>query len=165
MESNNQKSNKDSSSNYLMINGERITVSHEVYQMIRKENNHIRYSARSEYRCAQKSFSACQGDCQNCRYRTNGRFWTEDEFNAERILSMAAECNVEAEVLSAITMERVYAAAEQRVQYGGRMLRMRFEDNLSNREIAEILGVSHTIINRRMAYLISYFKASSKLFF
>jgi len=33
------ESNEKTSTYFLTVNGEKITVSHEVYQMIRKENN------------------------------------------------------------------------------------------------------------------------------
>lgn len=57
---------------YLTINRERIPVPESVIKAIRKENNHVRYLARREHRCAQPNYSLCRGDCQLFRIRRCG---------------------------------------------------------------------------------------------
>ncbi len=159
------ESNEKTRTNYLIINGTRITVSHEVYQMIRKENNHIRNTARTEYRCSQEKYSACQGDCLTCPWHTKGRFWTDQDFDMEYSMKMASDTDVEEEVLSSITMEQVYAAADQVVQHGAVILRMRFEENCSHREIGKRLGITHQVIDRKMIRLLKFFRENKKDFF
>lgn len=158
-------SNEKNTTNYLTVNGTRITVSHEVYQMIREENNHIRYIERAEYRCSQEKYSACQGDCLTCPWHTKGRFWTDQDFDMEYSQSMASDIDVEAKVLSSITMEQVYAAADRVVQYGAVILRMRLEENCSHREIGKRLGIAHQVIDRKMIRLLKFFRENIKVFF
>ena len=121
------ESNENTSTNFLIVNGKKIPVSHEVYRMICEENNHIRY--------------------------------------VERTMAMAADCNVEEEVLSSITMERLYEAADQVVRYGAVILRMRFEENCSHREISNRLGIAHQVVDRKMNSLLRYFRENAKKFF
>lgn len=159
------ESREQNGANFLIVNGKKVTVSHEVYQMVCKENNHIRYVERTEYRCAQENYRACRGDCLMCPWHTKGRFWTDADFDMERSMAMAADCNVEEEVLSSITMERLYTAADQVVKYGAAILRMRFEENCSHREISKRLGIAHQVVDRKMIALLKYFRKNEKLFF
>lgn len=159
------ESNEKTSTYFLTVNGEKITVSHEVYQMIRKENNRIRDIERTEFRCSQENFSACHGDCLTCPWHARGRFWTDDDFNMEYSMAMAAAGSVEDEVLSSIAMEQIYAAADQVVRYGAAILRMRFEENCSHREISRRLGITHQVVDRKMNSLLRYFRENEKKFF
>ena len=151
--------------NYLIINGEKITVSSEVFQMVCEENSHIRYKARIENRCAQKDYRACRGDCMTCPWHTEGNFRSDEDLGMERLMKMAADVDVEAEAISSITMERVYEAADRLVQDGALIFRMRFEENCSNREIGKRLGLSHQVIDRKMIVLLDYFRKRQKIFF
>ena len=159
------ESNESTSTNFLIVNGKQIPVSHEVYRMICEENNHIRYVERTEFRCAQGNYWVCRGDCLKCPWHTKGRLWSDDEFDVERTMAMAADCNVEEEVLSSITMERLYEAADQVVRYGAVILRMRFEENCSHREISNRLGIAHQVVDRKMNSLLRYFRENAKKFF
>ena len=79
--------------------------------------------------------------------------------------SMASDIDVEAKVLSSITMEQVYAAADRVVQYGAVILRMRLEENCSHREIGKRLGIAHQVIDRKMIRLLKFFRENIKVFF
>lgn len=83
----------------------------------------------------------------------------------EYSMAMASDTDVEAEVLSAITMEQIYEVADQVVQYGASILRMRCEENCSHREISKRLGISHQVIDRKMIILLDYFRKNAKIFF
>ena len=61
------ESNEKPSTYFLTVNGEKITVSHEVYQMIRKENNRIRDIERTDFRCSQENFNGNGGSWQRRR--------------------------------------------------------------------------------------------------
>ena len=80
-------------------------------------------------------------------------------------LSLASDQNVEEEVLSRLTMEEVYADADRIVSDGACLLRLRCEEGLSNREIADALGMSHTLVNKRMRILINRLRARAKKYF
>lgn len=83
----------------------------------------------------------------------------------EYSMKMASDTDVEEEVLSSITMEQVYAAADQVVQHGAVILRMRFEENCSHREIGKRLGITHQVIDRKMIRLLKFFRENKKDFF
>ena len=150
-------------SRYLSINGQKIAVSHEVYQMMRQENNRIRYRARCEQSCVQMKFSACRGDCQSCPWHVEGRVVSISKVDAKLSSSMAANYNVEDEVVRNVTMQQVYAQADQLACDGGLILQLRFEKCYSNREIAECLGVSHTAVNKRMNAMLAHFRKNKVL--
>ena len=150
---------------YLYVNGERVTVSHEVYRMIRQENRKIRYQAQMEFRCAQENYAHCWGDCQSCPWYTNGRMETFTMMMEDREKTLASSQDVESEILSRLTMEKVYADADKIVCDGALILRLKCEEGLSNREIAEALGLSHTVINKRMKVLIHRLRARAKNYF
>ena len=150
-------------SRYLSINGQKIAVSQEVYQMMRKENNRTRYRARCEQSCAQMRFSVCRGECQSCRWHVEGRVVSISKADVNLSSSMAANYNVEDEVVRNVTMQQVYAQADQLVCDGGLILQLRFEKCYSNREIAEYLGVSHTAINNRMNAMLAHFRMNKAL--
>lgn len=121
-------------SRYLSVNGQKIAVSHEVYQMMRQENNRIRYRARCEQSCAQMRFSACRGDCQSCPWHVEGRMVSISQVDARLSSSMVADYNVEDEVVRNVTMQQVYTQADQLACDGGLILRLRFEKCYSNRD-------------------------------
>ncbi len=68
-------------------------------------------------------------------------------------------------VLSRLTMEEVYADADRIVSDGACLLRLRCEEGLSNREIADALGMSHTLVNKRMRILINRLRARANKYF
>ena len=80
-------------------------------------------------------------------------------------IAMAAAGSVEDEVLSSIAMEQIYAVADQVVRYGGLILRMRFEENCSHREISRRLGITHQVVDRKMNSLLRYFRENANIFF
>ena len=150
---------------YLYVNGEKVTVSHEVYRMIRQENNSVHYQARTEFRCAQENYAHCWGDCQSCPWYTNGRMESFSLMLEDRANELVSSQDVESEVLSRLTMEKVYAVAGTVVPQGGLILRLRFEEELSNREIADKLGICHGTIDYRLKKLIRYFRENAKKYF
>ncbi len=150
---------------YLKVNGEKVAVSHEVYRTIRQENNSVHYQARTEFRCVQENYAQCWGDCQNCRWHTNGRMETISLMVEDRAITLVSSQDVESEVLSRLTMEKVYAVADTVVPQGGQILRLRFEENLSNREIADRLGICHGTVDYRLKKLIQYFRENAKKYF
>ena len=82
---------------YLTINRERIPVPESVIKAIRKENNHVRYLARREHRCAQPNYSLCRGDCQLCRWKRMGIIENFEE--AEAGYNLVDDTDIEADFL------------------------------------------------------------------
>ena len=159
------ESREKTGANYLIVNGKRITVSHEVYQTICEENNRIRYIARRESRCAQENYSVCRGDCFTCPWHTKGTVRSDTEFDVEYSMTMADRCDVEKEVLSAVAMDKVYAKADELVHYGARILRLRCQENCSNREIARQIGQTRQVIDAKMKVMFKYFRNNMENFF
>lgn len=150
---------------FVNLRGNHVAVSYEVYQLFRQENNRIRKQARAEFRCSQENYAFCHGDCQDCPWHTEGLLMSISEVGPDGNLSLASDQNVEEEVLSRLTMEEVYADADRIVSDGACLLRLRCEEGLSNREIADALGMSHTLVNKRMRILINRLRARAKKYF
>ena len=159
------ESRENNGSWYLNVNGEKVPVSHEVYRVIRQENRKVRYLAQTEFRCAQENYAHCWGDCEHCRWHTNGRFETFSLIEEDHVKALASVQDVESEVLSHLTMEKVYEGADKIIPQGGLILRLRFEENHSNREIAAMLGIGHSTVDYRLRKLIRHFHDNIKVYF
>ena len=150
---------------YLTVYGEKVEVSESVYREARRCNNHVRNMALAEHRCAQTNFSHCGGDCGHCPWTAAGRIESLSDSNVQFNAAFVSGDNPEEDVLTRITMERVYGKANELVRDGAAILRLKCEYSLSAREIAKELGVSHATVNERMAKLIRYFREHEKNFF
>ena len=75
------------------------------------------------------------------------------------------DCDVETQVLSAITMESVYAKADELVHYGALILRLRCEENCSNREIAKRIGLARQVVDCKMNVMLKFFRKNINIFF
>ena len=150
---------------YQVVNGEKVEVSEQVYEEIRRDNNTIRYHAHLEQSCAQTSYRSCCGDCWTCKWHIQGQVESYDNIDPERNLSCASSIDIETEVLSQMILENVYRKADEIFGNGSEILKMRFEENLPVREIAKRLGVSHVSVLNRLDVMLNYFKAHKKVFF
>ncbi len=150
------------SSNYLYVNGERVPVSHEVFQAVCKENNHIRYLARCEKRCMQAQYSKCQGDCLLCPWQRRGFFENLDGINNTPFL--LNQRDMEEDIILRETVRTVYRCADQLVKDGSVILKMRFICGCSCREIAQEMGVSHSCITKRLHMMLTHFHTHAQLF-
>ena len=90
---------------YITINRERIPVPESVIKAIRKENNHVRYLARREHRCAQPNYSLCRGDCQLCRWKCIGIIENFEE--AEARYNLVDDTDIEADFLLKDTINEI----------------------------------------------------------
>ena len=159
------ESREQSKTWYWTVNRQHVEVSQEVYRMIRQDNTRIRNKARTEHRCAQQNYTFCHGDCLNCYWHTEGRFTPIETMQEEYSQWMEAGTVMEEEVLSKMTMENVYDAAEKIIQDGGKILRLRFEEGLTQREIARLLGVPHGTVGYRLKVLLNHLRENANIFF
>lgn len=150
---------------FLVVNGEKVEVSEKVYKAHRAEIDIVRYRARFEKCCAQPNRLYCSGDCLKCRWHISGCLESYEGAYLEHNLSLPTNDNVETEVLSKLTMQKVYQKADELVKDGAVILQMRFEQQLSAREIAKKLGVSHFTINSRIKLMLTFLRKHYKKFF
>lgn len=148
---------------YLTINRERISVPESVIKAIRKENNHVRYLARREHRCAQPNYSLCRGDCQLCRWKCMGIIENFEE--AEARYNLVDDTDIEADFLLKDTINEIMHFANQVTESGATLLTMHYVQHRSKREIARLMHVSHSCINRRLLKLLTQLRANKELFF
>ena len=149
---------------YWTVRGQHVEITEEVYLGILSENERVRRLARNERRCARTNSLYCLGDCSECKYRLTGMFRELSDRSLQAISSEDAGGNVEEKVIRKLTVERVYEHADQVVPDGAQILRLRFIESMNSREIAERIGVSHTVVNRRLTRLMAYFQANKKFF-
>ena len=93
-----------------------------------------------------------------------GMFRELSDRSLQTISSEDAGGSVEEKVIRKLTVERVYEHADRVVPDGAQILRLRFIECMNSREIAERIGVSHTVVNRRLTRLMAYFQANKKFF-
>ena len=150
---------------YLTVNGNKVEVTEEVYRAYRYENNRVHKKTRVESRCAQPDFSRCSGDCLSCPWHTAGILTSLEPCKANDFTELTTDEHMEDSVLNDLNIKRIYEQADCLVKDGAMILQRRFDEELSVREIAKQLGVSHTAINKRMRILFKYFKTNYEKFF
>ena len=149
---------------YWTVRGQHVEITEEVYLGILSENERVRRLARNEQRCARTNSLYCLGDCSECKYRMAGMFRELSDKSLQVISSEDADDSVEEKVIRKMTIERVYEHADQVVPDGAQILRLRFIEGMNSREIAGRIGISHTVVNRRLTRLMAYFQANKKFF-
>ena len=149
---------------YWTVGGQHIEITEEVYLGILSENERVRRLARNEQRCARTNSLYCLGDCSECKYRMAGMFRELSDKSLQVISSEDADDSVEEKVIRKMTVERVYEHADQVVPDGAQILRLRFIEGMNSREIAGRIGISHTVVNRRLTRLMAYFQANKNFF-
>lgn len=149
---------------YWTVKGQRVEITREVYLGILSENERVRRLARNEQRCARTNSLYCLGDCSECRFRMAGILGELSDKVLHVIPAEEADEGMEEKVIRKMTLESVYEHADQVAQDGARILKLRFIEGMTSREIAERLGVSHTVINRRLTRLIAYFQTNREKF-
>ena len=149
---------------YWTVRGQHVEITEEVYLGILSENERVRRLARNEQRCARTNSLYCLGDCSECKYRMAGMFRELSDKSLQVISSEDADDSVEEKVIRKMTVERVYEHADQVVPDGAQILRLRFIEGMNSREIAGRIGISHTVVNRRLTRLMAYFQANKNFF-
>ena len=149
---------------YWTVRGQHVEITEEVYLGILSENERVRRLARNEQRCARTNSLYCLGDCSECKYRMAGMFRELSDKSLQVISSEDADDSGEEKVIRKMTVERVYEHADQVVPDGAQILRLRFIEGMNSREIAGRIGISHTVVNRRLTRLMAYFQANKKFF-
>ena len=149
---------------YWTVRGQHVEITEEVYLGILSENERVRRLARDEHRCARTNSLYCLGDCSECKYRMAGMFRELSDKSLQVISSEDADDSVEEKVIRKMTVERVYEHADQVVPDGAQILRLWFIEGMNSREIAGRIGISHTVVNRRLTRLMAYFQANNKFF-
>ena len=150
---------------YLTVGRQKVEVTEEMYRAYRAENNHVRKRAWYEHRCAQVNFAHCSGDCLACSWHTSGNMMSIDVTTSDYRTGLASHESVEDAVLNSITMNSIYAQADCLVKNGSLILQLRFEECMSVRDMAKLLGLSHTAIIKRMRIMLKYFKTNYEKFF
>lgn len=64
---------------------------------------------------------------------------------------------------SFVAVQQMYEPADQMTHDGGLSLWPRFEEDCSNREIAERSGASHTAVNNLMSIMLAHFRKNKRL--
>ena len=152
---------------YLMVQGNRVAVSEEVFQAVFQQINHTRYMAKREDRCAQPNHCHCSGDCETCRYQQSGKLRLGFEFQSDEAAYAQAICQECGEdILMKKEMWRlVYQYADQTVAFGEQILRMRIEKALTLREIADALGLRTSHVDYKLRRIYAVLKQHPEIFF
>lgn len=141
-----------------LSSGERIWVDKETYKNIRRLDNAEWNRKRQEMRCLvpaeRGAYKRCQGDCAECKHY---RGYTEsyDAYVENTGNEMADPFDLRAEVGKDLLMQQVWACINANFdEVAQRILKLRMEE-YTEREIAEIIGVSQKTVNNRIKRYIT----------
>ena len=152
---------------YLKVNGTKVPVSEEVFRAVSRQINRTRYVAMLEDRCGQPNYRWCKGDCGTCRFQHEGniRLWKDFQSDEAMFPEVAAQESAENLLLRKEMWSRAYHCADDTVKYGSRVLRMRIEENLTMKQIANKLGLQIPHIEYKLRRIYAALKKHPDIFF
>lgn len=146
---------------FISIYHKRVPVTAEMKIELHRMNSTLRAKMRKERRCAQKDYLQCCGDCLSCYWRRKGIYVSldslldnnesQDDDEADktmrRIDVLVSPDDVEKTVLMHEMWSAVYKYTDSIVNHGALLFQLS-ENGLSNRKIAQLMGVNCRRIDR-----------------
>ena len=155
----------EQSKHYLIINGQKVTISADVEKALINEIGRVRKKARARNECGQVDFQKCRGDCLRCPWHQVGTVYSIDSASEQFISRLVSEEDVEEAVLQKLTMSKIYAFADMSIPDGGEILHKRFEEQMTLRDIAAEMDLQLTAVARKLNRLIRLIQENKNLFF
>ena len=149
----------------IKVNGQYVQVTEEVYQAIRKQNNHIRWLMRREARCTQTNFAHCHGDCEHCKRHVTGKIISLEGLNDDCLSALADETDIEDEYIRKETWRAIYRYADQTASNGAAILRLYIEYGLSFSEISSVMGIPKMTAYKRARKILNQLRTFENNFF
>lgn len=151
---------------YVMVAGVKVVVSDDVYRTINRARRSIRAQQYKAYQCVNPGNYNCSCECSTCPCYRTGILYSLDAFDYEKwiVAENNQEC-MEDMVASRELMEYVYSLSERLTAHGSVIMRMHFEEGISCREIASQIGISHTMVNKKLKLILERLKAQKDFLF
>lgn len=163
---------KDSSNKqtrYVLVDGQKVYLNQEQQKAWDKMINDVRNEARRRGSCGQPNYHLCFGDCEQCPWYRQGRIEGYLEGNtADGNLITSANAgsmSMEQALCYQDTVDRLLQYARNAEVQGEEILRMRLLDEMPIRQIASELGLSKTVVERRLHRMLTYIRTHADHFF
>lgn len=162
---------------YVMIQGKKIVVSEEVYRAyvrpIRTEQRRERRAWKCQVMGEKGNLVRCKGKCSECEYAKDGNKATGNILSLDKLLEKGVEIAdkhltpeeqyIEKETRTSL-QEQVHRAIEALPKKQRRVIELFYFDELSQEEIAAILGVQQPAVSKLLARGLQGIKSFLKNF-
>lgn len=150
------ENNKDKNY-YLMIQGQRVEVSEEVYREYKRPDRAERKRKQRMWRCliprdkASKSFlKRCMKDCSNCPYgrQAKNSVVSLDTLRDSGYEEVDIKQDPESNYIAKEENQELYEALSKLSSREKELVRLTYYEDKTQEEIAAIFGVSHQAISK-----------------
>lgn len=161
--------NQTKQQRYVIVEGQRVYLTAEQQKVWDQSIRKIHYEALRDHTCTQPDYHKCFGDCSQCAWQARGNRVELDAQDEEGNGTISASFNREVDPETAFclkeTIAHIFALASEIDPMGEEILRLRFEENQTIREIADILKLSKSDVARRLSTLLSALRKNRENFF
>lgn len=160
------ENNKDKTY-YLMIGGQRVGVSEEVYRAYVRPIRAEQRRKRREWRCQVKGKNGklvrCDKDCKECPYALSGQNALGNRMSLDRMKDDGIEIedrklDVEQNYIDEEEKRELYAAIARLTPREKELVRLIYFDGKTQDEVAEQFGVSQQAISKALSKIIEKIK-------
>lgn len=158
-------SNEQIPSNYVTINGEKVTLTDEQKRAWYSMVNKTRRYARDFNTCDQPDFRKCCGDCSICAFQRTGAFIYADDHEkyvdgfAEGPLAPADSAPTpEEEAVRKDKWAWLYREADGVADRGRDILFLSMEEGLSAHQISQRTGIAKSTVVDRLNRLLDFIR-------
>lgn len=144
---------------YLTVKGQKITVSEEVYRAcvrpVRAEQRQLRRKSKCLVLSEKGHLVRCTKDCNGCPYRNNPNYKSANDLSLEWLVEdgyeMAEPLGLEDRIVeqeeSFEELIKLYTAISKLPERYRKVIQLYFYEGKTQREIAEILGISKSTMS------------------
>lgn len=160
---------------YLVIKGEKVIVSEEVYRAYKSSDRAERKRKQRMWRCRIKrekginnQWKRCQGNCEECQFKQQKMSDVSlDALKEEGFDGVDESLDVEANFIAREERKEMYQKLKQAISslkpVQREIIKMIYVEGKSQKEVAKELGIAESTLSGRVKLIISRpFRLSSK---
>ena len=155
---------------YLVIKGEKIIVSEEVYRAYKSSDRAERKRKQRMWRCRIKrekginnQWKRCQGNCEECQFKQQKMSDVSlDALKEEGFDGVDERLDVEANFIAREERKEMYQKLKQAISslkpVQREIIKMIYVEGKSQKEVAKELGIAESTLSERVKLIISKLK-------
>lgn len=155
---------------YLVIKGEKIIVSEEVYRAYKNSDRAERKRKQRMWRCRIKrekginnQWKRCQGNCEECQFKQQKMSDVSlDALKEEGFDGVDESLDVEANFIAREERKEMYQKLKQAISslkpVQREIIKMIYVEGKSQKEVAKELGIAESTLSERVKLIISKLK-------
>lgn len=160
---------------YLVIKGEKIIVSEEVYRAYKSSDRAERKRKQRMWRCRIKrekginnQWKRCQGNCEECQFKQQKMSDVSlDALKEEGFDGVDESLDVEANFIAREERKEMYQKLKQAISslkpVQREIIKMIYVEGKSQKEVAKELGIAESTLSERVKLIISKLKEKNTL--